>query len=219
MIITFCGLQAHLTGQGMLWLPEIKTLAAADLHFEKSTFFSRFATLLPPYDSMATLEKLEAALQHYRPKRFLALGDSFHDKDAASRLNPELARRLNGLTGRIAEWVWITGNHDPDITAHVAGNRAGEILCGNLMFRHRAAANYKGAEISGHFHPKLSISLRHHRMSGPCFVINGEKLILPAFGAFTGGLNVKDPAFVKEFPHAESRYYLLNNGDVYDVTF
>ena len=177
---------------GALVWPEKQTVAVADLHFEKGSAFAVNGTPLPPYDSRETLRRLLAVLKRHRPRRVICLGDSFHDREAAGRLSREEADALRRLTAA-HEWIWIAGNHDPEAPADLGGITAAELRSGNLTFRHEAERRAAG-EVSGHFHPKASVSARNRTVGGRCFVTDGARLILPAFGTYAGGLDVRDPA-------------------------
>jgi DNA ligase-associated metallophosphoesterase len=178
---------------GALYWPAAATLIVADLHLEKGSGFARRGTLLPPYDSAATLLRLASAIEAHAPRRVLCLGDSFHDPDAPGRLEAGETATLAALTARV-EWIWIAGNHDPDPPEGLGGIVAWEITQGPLVFRHEARADATTGEVSGHFHPKASVPTRGRRVSARCFVEDGKRLILPAFGAYAGGLDVFDPA-------------------------
>lgn len=178
---------------GALWWPERRLAVVADLHFEKGSAFAARGQFLPPYDTAATLDKLEALLAQHDVKRLICLGDSFHDQEAADRLPEQIAVRLQALTAR-CDWIWIAGNHDPAPPQHLGGSIAAEWTEGALVFRHEAEPEAGAGEVSGHFHPKAAVRVRNKRISAPCFVTDGRRLILPAFGAYTGGLNVLDPA-------------------------
>jgi DNA ligase-associated metallophosphoesterase len=210
---------AHLSGA--LWWPAMATLVVADLHFEKGSAFAERGRLLPPYDSAVTLERLEALVARFRPRRVICLGDSFHDGRAGERFPPSLGERLAGLA-RATDWIWIQGNHDP-APPEGWGGRVLEIFAeGPLQFRHEAAAHQAAGEISGHFHPKAGISWRGRRVTGRCFVEDGRRLILPAFGAYAGGLDARDSAISGLFPrgfrvHIVGREKLHSfRGDVLD---
>ncbi|MCC6471349.1 MAG: ligase-associated DNA damage response endonuclease PdeM [Alphaproteobacteria bacterium] len=178
---------------GALFWPAAATLVVADLHLEKGSGFARRGTLLPPYDSAATLRRLAAAVDAHRPRRVLCLGDSFHDAHAPKRLESGEIAILAELTRR-TDWIWIAGNHDPDPPKGLGGRVASEVTEGPLVFRHEAHPDAIAGEVSGHFHPKASIPTRGRRVSARCFVEDGNRLILPAFGAYAGGLDVFDPA-------------------------
>jgi DNA ligase-associated metallophosphoesterase len=180
---------------GALIWPDAATLAVADLHLEKGSAYARRGTLLPPYDSRATLDSLTALIARERPRRVICLGDSFHDLEAAERIDPGDAIRLADLTKSV-EWIWVLGNHDPKPSkdAPWTGRVETNVTLGALTFRHEAAPQNGTGEVSGHFHPKAAIHTRARRVTGRCFVSDGRRLILPAFGAYAGGLDVLDPA-------------------------
>jgi DNA ligase-associated metallophosphoesterase len=179
---------------GVLYWPAARTLVVADLHFEKGSHFAGRGALLPPYDTRATLDRLARALDRYAPQTVICLGDSFHDGDAAGRLDGDDRARLRGLTAA-HDWIWIEGNHDPLPPTDLGGRVMAELSLGPLTFRHRACPRGPAeGEVSGHFHPKARLSLRGRSVQGRCFATDRRRLILPAFGAYTGGLNVLDPA-------------------------
>jgi hypothetical protein len=183
---------------GAAWWPERRLLAVADLHLEKGSGFAAAGRPLPPYDTRATLARLAALVERFAPETVVCLGDSFHDGKAAARLCEEDAAWLTALTGRAA-WIWLIGNHDPAPPDHWGGAVRTDLVIGPLAFRHHARASAFG-EVSGHWHPKARVPVRKGRMSARCFVEDGRRLILPAFGAFTGGLNARDPHVARFFP-------------------
>lgn len=177
---------------GALYWPATQTLAVADLHLEKASSLAKGGQPLPPYDTRETLHRLEAAIRRTRPKRVVCLGDSFHDRAGAGRLGGMDRRMLEALAaGR--EWLWVTGNHDPTGHDDLPGEAVSDLIEGGLVLRHEAAPGGR-AEVSGHFHPKAKVRVRGSVVGGPCFVTDGNRLILPAFGALTGGLSVRSPA-------------------------
>jgi DNA ligase-associated metallophosphoesterase len=191
--LRFHGVDLVAEPSGALWWPATGTLIVADLHLEKGSSFATRGVLLPPYDTRATLERLAAAIDRPRLQRVICLGDSFHDDGAAARLCAEDEARLSRLTG-LCDWVWVAGNHDPRPPHGLGGRIVAETLSiGRLTFRHIAAAAPAG-EVSGHYHPKTSLYWRGRRLSGRCFVLDDRRLILPAFGAYAGGLDVREPA-------------------------
>ncbi|MBI1179155.1 MAG: ligase-associated DNA damage response endonuclease PdeM [Alphaproteobacteria bacterium] len=180
---------------GALWWPEERLLAVADLHFEKgSAFAARRGVLLPPYDTRETLARLEAVCVRYRPKLVVALGDSFHDLEAAGRLSADEAARIRALTAA-HDWLWIEGNHDPQPPEELGGRVAAMMACGPLLFRHQPLPGPQPGEVAGHLHPAAKVTVRGRGLRRRCFVSDGSRLILPSFGAYTGGLDVRDPAF------------------------
>jgi len=196
--------QAELNG-ALLW-PDEATLVVADLHLEKgSSYASRSRPqFLPPYDTAATIGRLEQLLIRHDPKRVICLGDSTHDSGAAERIDPKSVERIAAMTAR-RDWIWITGNHDPEPPAGWGGTVLREVAIGNVVLRHQAGdagPDAETCEISGHFHPTASVETRLARVSGRCFALNGRRLVLPAFGAYTGGLNVLDPAIAQLFDFA-----------------
>jgi DNA ligase-associated metallophosphoesterase len=199
---------------GALIWPQHRAVLVADLHLEKGSSFAARGRLLPPYDTAATLMRLEEVLTRHDAKAVFCLGDSFHDAAAGERLSGADRARIASLTGR-CDWTWICGNHDPAPPADWGGKVAEEVTLGPLTFRHQAVgsknhgaggtgeagkAGGAGGEVSGHFHPKAALRWRHKRITGRCFITDGRRLILPAFGAYTGGLNVLDPAIAGLFP-------------------
>jgi len=178
---------------GALWWPERRLLVVADLHLEKGS-----ALGLPPYDSRETLGRLEILFQRLAPAQVIALGDSFHDRRAEARLSEADGLRLAALTAG-CDWLWIEGNHDPAPAGLWGGRVADEAVIGPLVFRHQAMEDRPAGEVSGHYHPKLSLSVRGRSVSGRCFLSDGIRVVLPAFGAFTGGLDARDPALRRLF--------------------
>ncbi|MBP2310793.1 ligase-associated DNA damage response endonuclease PdeM [Azospirillum soli] len=191
--IEFRGAALRLDASGALWWPGERTLVVADLHLEKGSAFAARGRMLPPYDTRATLDRLARLVERVSPERVLCLGDSFHDRRAAGRMEAGDVERLLGLTERVADWVWVTGNHDPEPPEGFGGRVVEEMVLGPLVFRHEAVKGAVG-EVSGHLHPAAAVLVPGRRVRERCFAFDGGKLILPAFGAFTGGLNVLSPA-------------------------
>jgi uncharacterized protein len=182
----------------LLW-PEMEALVVADLHLEKGSSFARRGTMLPPYDTRATLERLAAVLHVSEARTVVCLGDSFHDSAGPSRLSAADAELLQKLVeGR--RWIWVVGNHDPKLPPTIGGEVAEEMRMGPLVLRHEAQAGPICGEVSGHYHPKASIPTRAGLVGGRCFVADSRRLVLPAFGAYTGGLEATDPAIARLFP-------------------
>lgn len=180
---------------GAIYWPSQNALLVADLHLEKASFFARGGQMLPPYDSRETLERLALAVRLTGARRVFALGDNFHDSCGPSRLEPHAAGMLSALT-RALDWVWITGNHDPDLGSEAGGTRIEEMEVAGIALRHKAEAGISGAELSGHYHPRLIVTARGRRVARPCAVRSENRLILPAFGALTGGMDAADPAIL-----------------------
>ncbi len=202
---------------GALYWPVRKMLIVADLHLEKGSAYARTGQLLPPYDSRATLAALEQTMTGLETHSVICLGDSFHDEEAAARLDRTDVDHLSRLmAGR--NWIWIAGNHDPAPPAGLGGETMAELVDGPLVFRHEAedaAFNREVVgELSGHFHPKARVATRARRITGRCFVEDGRRAILPSFGAYTGGLDVRDPAIQKFFGR-DFRVHLLAAGGVF----
>lgn len=206
------------TPEGALWWPAEATLLDADLHLEKGSSFARRGRFLPPYDSRATLDRLGRLLTALSPRRVACLGDSFHDDDGAGRLAEEDADRLRGFAaGR--DWLWIAGNHDPGPGPGIGGRFVTEMALSGISLRHRALEQEVAAvdaEISGHFHPKAAVVVGGRRVAGRCFVTDDRRLILPAFGAYAGGLDVFDPA-IATLLTADFTVRLLARGRVYTL--
>ena len=185
--------------EGALWWPERRLLAVADLHLEKASSLARRGHLLPPYDTRATLARLARIVERHRPAMLLCLGDSFHDVDGPERLAAEDRASLATLAAA-TELLWVEGNHDPGTLPHGLGRLVDEIAFGPLLFRHQAAAGFAGGEVSGHYHPKATVFGGLRRVTGRCFVTDGRRMILPAFGQLTGGLDVLHHAYRPLFP-------------------
>jgi uncharacterized protein len=203
----------HLAGErlmldpaGALFWPARRALVVADLHLEKGSASARGGSLLPPWDTRETLERLALLVRRYAPEVLVALGDSFHDVGGASRLAAADVDRL-GMITRGRRMVWVLGNHDPKPAVNLPGEYVAEYAEGSLVFRHEARRGAVG-EISGHFHPKARVPARATEISRPCFVADARRVLMPAFGAYTGGLDVKDAAIARLFPRG-GRAFLL----------
>jgi DNA ligase-associated metallophosphoesterase len=203
----------HLVGEpvlldplgAMVW-PARRLLAVADLHLEKGSAAALRGSLLPPWDTHTTLERLALLLRRHRPEIVVAVGDSFHDGEGADRLEAADAARLARMT-EAARFVWVLGNHDPAPPAGIGGEAVEEFAADPFIFRHQGGVSGNG-EICGHHHPKATITARGGAITRPCFVTDGHRLMLPAIGAYTGGLDVRDPAIGALFPRG-GRVFLL----------
>ena len=193
---SFCGHELTALPQGALFWPARRALLVADLHLEKASWFAKGGQMLPPYDSIATLSDLTAIAAATGAAEIWCLGDSFHDSAGCDRLPEEARALLTALTGK-TRWTWITGNHDPGIADHCGGDIVEEAEVEGLLLRHEAEPGEMRPELSGHFHPKLRLHLRGRLVSRRCFVATERKLILPAFGALTGGLDAHHPEIVR----------------------
>ena len=215
--IHIAGERLMLDPSGVLFWPIRKLLAVADLHLEKgSSFAARGAGLLPPYDTRETLHCLANALRRYRPERLVALGDSFHDAQGHTRLGTAVLATLHRLLQGV-QVSWVLGNHDPVAPANLPGEACTELCDGPLRFRHQALPGKQPpGEITGHFHPKASMPTRCGAITRPCFMADARRVILPAFGAYTGGLSATDPALRGLFPWG-ARLFLLGKERLFSL--
>jgi DNA ligase-associated metallophosphoesterase len=193
---SFCAHELMALPQGALFWPARRALLIADLHLEKASWFARLGQMLPPYDSLATLSDLAALVAATGAEEIWCLGDSFHDRFGCDRLPDRARETLTALTGS-TRWTWITGNHDAGILDHCGGRIVEEAEVDGLLLRHEADPAERRPELSGHFHPKLRVRHRGRQVSRRCFVATRRKLILPAFGALTGGLDAAHPEIVR----------------------
>jgi hypothetical protein len=215
MIVNGVRLEADLTGA--LYWPDYRVLAVADMHFEKGTSYAARAGLfLPPYDSRATLDALETVVARRNPDLVLCLGDSFHDAKAGGRLAHEDRSRIRAMTGS-RDWIWIAGNHDPARPDGLDGTHLDALAIGPVVFRHEPTGGPTAGEIAGHLHPAARVAGRGKWVRRRCFAGDGARLILPAFGAYAGGLNVLDAAFAGLFEQPAFRAFMLGDDRVYPV--
>lgn len=215
--LEFCGCTLIIDGRGCLVWPDEQLLIVSDLHLEKgSSFASQKAVLLPPYDTPATLERLAMCITDWQPKTVISLGDSFHDNNAALRLPQSFRLALNQLIdGR--DWIWVCGNHDPTPPEGLGGTFCSEIQIGSLNFIHEPLTSFRVGEVAGHLHPKAKIRRRGKSVRRRCMVGDINRLILPAFGTFTGGLNVRDEAYDGLFDPVTLSAWMLGNDAVYRI--
>jgi DNA ligase-associated metallophosphoesterase len=193
---SFAGHSLIALPQGALFWPARQALLVADLHFENASWFARAGQMLPPYDSIATLADLTALAAATGAREIWCLGDSFHDSAGCDRL-PDSARAMLLELTAMHRWVWITGNHDRDLIDRCGGKVIAEALVDGLVLRHEADPDEQRPELSGHFHPKLRLTVRGRRVARRCFVTTQHKLILPAFGTLTGGLDADHPEIIR----------------------
>jgi DNA ligase-associated metallophosphoesterase len=179
---------------GALWLPDERTLVVADLHLEKGSAYAARGVFLPPYDSTATLAALAAVILRHAPLRVIALGDSFHDREAETRIGASDLATLRRLqAGR--DWLWVTGNHDPQISREMGGDTAATVDIAGVTLRHEPDASECGFEIAGHLHPAAKVRMRGRALRRRCFALSSRRCVMPALGAYAGGLNLRDAAF------------------------
>lgn len=192
----FGGEELEVAGEAALYWRAQDALLVSDLHLEKASAFALNGQMLPPYDSVSTLEDIATLCRKYTPAKIISLGDNFHDDDGEHRLAESAAALLVDLTCD-TEWIWITGNHDRAVSGIWGGKAFDELTLSGITLRHEAEHGDPNPEISGHFHPKFRQVLRGRMVSRRCFVVTPRKMIMPAFGALTGGLDVQDAAILK----------------------
>jgi DNA ligase-associated metallophosphoesterase len=202
---------------GALYWAEESLLLVADLHLEKGSAFAKRGVLLPPYDTASTLSRLARLVEHYAPRVVVALGDSFHDDHGPLRMSDLDRIKLKGLQ-RGRDWVWIAGNHDPDLPRDVGGRFADVLAIGGLTFRHEPSEQAQNGEIAGHLHPVARVAQRGRAVSRRCFATDGQRLVMPAFGAYAGGLNVRDRAIVGLFGTPAFTAHMLGAQRLYAIT-
>jgi uncharacterized protein len=214
-IITIAGVTLIADCAGALYWPEEGALIVADLHLEKGSSFAERGVLLPPYDTAASLAQLARLIARYAPCAVIALGDSFHDGGGAARMGESDRAALAALQQR-RDWIWIAGNHDPDPAEGIGGRFLATLAIGGLTFRHEPQENGE-AEIAGHLHPVARVSRRGRAVSRRCFACDGARAVMPAFGAYAGGLNVRDRTFANVFPTLGFTAHMLGERRVYAV--
>ena len=216
LLIKVNGESLLLDACGAAFSPSYATLMFADLHLEKGSSYARGRQFLPPYDSADTLRRMAQAIARHKPARVIALGDSFHDRDAADRLGTQ-ERALLGELGHAAHFTWIAGNHDPHPPSWLNGEVVQELRLGGLVLRHEPQAVPQAGEVAGHLHPCASVAKWGRKVRRRCFVSDGLRLILPSFGAYTGGLDVGDAAFTSLFA-GSFHAYMLGTTRVYAMS-
>ncbi len=201
---------------GALYWPGEGLLVVGDMHLEKGSHFAERGQLLPPYDTRETLVALAAAIDKFEADAVIALGDSFHDAQGPSRLSEE-NREILTILQEDRDWYWITGNHDPELPDWLGGTMLDEMTVSGITFRHAPLAGPHTHEVAGHLHPAAKISLHGATLRRPCFAGNGRRLVLPAFGAYTGGLNVLDDAFLPIFGQDGFNVCMMGHEGLYPV--
>jgi DNA ligase-associated metallophosphoesterase len=207
-LVGIAGEAAVCDRRGVLYFPHYRLLAVSDLHLEKGSALARRGALIPPYDTAATLLRLQEVIADYRPTIIISLGDSFHDGGGAARMQPAFRDQLEGLMEG-CDWFWVAGNHDPEAPAGLSGKTVREIAIGALSFRHEPSPERVEGEISGHLHPCARIVQRGRSVRRRCFAGDGGRMIMPAFGAYTGSLNVLDRAYTGLFRRESLMAYML----------
>lgn len=214
--ISVCGKAFIADMSGALYWPAESALIVADLHLEKGSAFAARGQMLPPYDTRDTLLRLAAAIDRFNPDTVIALGDSLHDPAGAERIDPADLETL-AIMQEDRSWIWVTGNHDPEISAILGGEVEQELLIAGLQLRHEPRATRVTHEIAGHMHPAARINMNGFSIRRPCFVGNGLRLVVPAFGAYAGGLNILDAAFEPLFGVDGLAVWMLGQEGLYPV--
>ena len=212
--IAICGADLLLDLSGALYWPDEGALVVADLHLEKGSSFAARGMLLPPYDTAATLARLAYVIARYSPRLVIALGDSFHDNGGPTRLLPHDRAALAGLQ-RGRDFVWIAGNHDPDPADAIGGVFARSLSLGPLTFRHEPSQGPRDGEIAGHLHPSARVTQRGIAVTRRCFAASAHRIVMPAFGAYTGGLDIRDRAFANVFGVQSFTAHLIGERRLY----
>jgi DNA ligase-associated metallophosphoesterase len=195
--LEFAGEELLLLKSNALYWPRERALLVADLHLEKGSWYAKTGQMLPPYDSRETLERIADSVKATGARRVITLGDNFHDDEGTHRLDPYAAGMLEALT-RSLDWVWITGNHDEQMARSFGARMVEELELNGIMLRHEAKRGETRAELSGHYHPKMRLTVRNRHIARPCGVVSrsetrADRMILPAFGAYTGGMDAGAP--------------------------
>ncbi len=215
ILVGVAGVVLEAFPEGVLWWADRRMLIVADLHLEKGSSYARRGQFLPPYDTTETLHRLTRVVARFDPATVLALGDSFHDDGGSARLLSRDREHLRALQ-RGRDFVWIAGNHDPGPPAGLDGDHVAMLELGPITFRHEPQAGATG-EIAGHLHPAAKVAGRGRSVRGKCFAGDGRRLVLPAFGAYAGGLNILDRAFAGLFEMATFRAFVAGEERVYAV--
>jgi hypothetical protein len=214
-IVNIAGVAMFADLSGALFWEEQSLLVVSDLHLEKGSSFAARGVLLPPYDTVATLSRLASVIARRDPRRVIALGDSFHDREAHARLSGADREMLTALQVR-RDWIWISGNHDPAIPSDFGGVVATEVAIGPIAFRHEPTGAF--GEIAGHLHPKARVPTRGRTMERRCFACDESRLVMPSFGAYTGGLSIRDEAFAKIFGAPAFMAHVLGDSRLHAIS-
>ncbi len=214
--IVVAGVPMQADRSGALYWPAQSILIVADMHLEKGSALAERGSFLPPYDTRTTLGRLARTIETYNPQTVVCLGDSLHDRRAGARLavdDLEAIRRLQ----RGRDWFWVTGNHDPEIPESLGGAIVPEIKAGTIHLTHEPSGSPLSRQIAGHLHPAARIARHGYVLRRPCFIADNRRLVMPAFGAYTGGLNVLDEAFVQLFGETATRVWVIGHEGIYPV--
>jgi hypothetical protein len=214
--ISICGKIFRADMSGALYWPGEDALIVADLHLEKGSAYAQRGQMLPPYDTRETLHRLAEVIDRYDAATVIALGDSLHDKEACQRIGMEELEILQ-IMQEDRDWIWVTGNHDPSIGKRLGGTVTGDIEVEGIILRHEPRPGHVTHEIAGHLHPAAKLSLHGYTIRRPCFVGNGRRLVLPAFGTYTGGLNILAAPFEPLFDNHGLRVWMLGQEGLYPV--
>lgn len=210
-------MDAVLDMTGALYLPAEKTLVVSDMHLEKGTSWASRGIFLPPYDSRQTLTALQSVISQYQPETLVYLGDSFHDAGGHSRLDVDVLDVLTGICANQSTF-WITGNHDPEIPDTLPGKSCSELAVGTLRFVHIPDRKSNDSpEIAGHLHPVATVVGRGRAIKRRCFITDGQRMILPAFGSYTGGLNIRDDAYTGMFDLKSTVIHVIGDRQIYSL--
>ena len=213
---TFAGYDVILDALCVMFIPQKKMLIVSDLHFEKGSFLATTHDLLPQYDTVDTVQRLVTLMHQYQPDIMVCLGDSFHDAYAHHRMSDELCDMINDLCASVTRWIWVLGNHDPDIASCFHGERIPYYADNNLILTHEPVKT-ELPQIIGHFHPKTRIKMVRSRISGKCFVQNKQYLLMPSFGSYTGGLDTAHDAIHAYIPKEEQQRFFIYNQRIWKL--
>jgi DNA ligase-associated metallophosphoesterase len=212
--MVIAGARLTLIYEGALWWATERTLVVSDLHLEKGSRMAARGQLVPPYDTELTLRRVDALVAALMPDRIISLGDAFDDVAGATRLSELALGRIRTIQAQ-ADWIWVAGNHDPNLPEGLGGRQTVEFALGNLLFRHEPTRGAPEGEIAGHLHPAARVALSGKSVRRRCFAGDGRRLILPAMGTYTGGLSIASRAFDGLFDRAALNVGLLGEGRVY----
>ena len=203
---------------GAIYLPDHGLLCVSDLHLEKGAAYARRGQLLPPWDTFATLKILGTVIARHDPRIVVSLGDNFHDRRGSAEM-PELGRVMVRDMAAGREWIWISGNHDPDGVVGLPGQSLETLTYGGLNFRHDPLKNAGAGEVAGHLHPAALLVRRERGIRRPCFATDGKRLIMPSFGVMTGGLDIRHKAFAGLFEKTALVAHMLGQGRVHSISY